>query len=411
MATAPAPKTWKHRLKDWSIVIGLVLLCLLFGVYVWFNRETTPVQPGSFYTPPNPLPSGVAGDVIRSEEITRDLPTGAKAWRVLYLSNDLNDQPIAVSGLVVAPTAESESPRQIVAIARGTQGIYPYCGTSQLPDALTHIDLLQTMIDQGFVVAITDYPGIGTPGISPYLVGKVEGQTVLDSVRAARQLEPDAGADFAIIGASQGGHSAMFASQLAPAYAPDLTLKGTVTQAGAFDLTGILDARSQDRVGGILFPFVFYAWSDAYDIPLDGVIEPSEADEVERLSKACVTSPLGYLKIRHIPDGGDLLAIDPTKTEPWSTLIEENTPTGPVDAPLLLVHGTADQVIPFQGSVEEAARRCAEGEDVTFLQYLDTPHDAQPQSMLTVLGWVVDRFADKPSTSNCANRPPPGTGS
>ncbi|TXG81317.1 MAG: hypothetical protein E6R14_08010, partial [Thermomicrobiales bacterium] len=62
------------------------------------------------------------------------------------------------------------------------------CGTSQLPDALTHIDLLQTMIDQGFVVAITDYPGIGTPGISPYLVGKVEGQTVLDSVRAACRL-------------------------------------------------------------------------------------------------------------------------------------------------------------------------------------------------------------------------------
>ncbi len=92
-----------------------------------------------------------------------------------------------------------------MAIARGTQGIYPYCGTSQLPDALTHLDLLQTMIDQGFVVTVTDYPGIGTPGISPYLVGKVEGQTVLDSVRAARNLVPDAGADFAIIGASQGG--------------------------------------------------------------------------------------------------------------------------------------------------------------------------------------------------------------
>lgn len=401
-------RSWRHRLKDWSIVIGLLLLCLLFGVYVWFNDEANPVQPGAFYTPPNPLPAGSPGDVIRTEEITRDLPTGAKAWRVLYLSNNLNDQPIAVSGLVVVPTAESETPREIVAIARGTQGIYPYCGTSQLPNALTHLDELQTMIDQGFVVTVTDYPGIGTPGISPYLVGKVEGQTVLDSVRAARNLAPDAGADFAIIGASQGGHSAMFASQMAADYTPELTLKGTVTQAGAFDLAGIFEARMSDRVGAILFPFVFYAWSDAYDIPLDGVIQPDYAEETERLARTCITTPLAYLKIRHIPTGGDLLAIDPTTTEPWSTLIEQNTPTGPVSTPLLLVHGTADQVIPFQGSVDEAARRCAEGEDVTFLQYLETKHDAQPQSMLTALGWVVDRFNDAPSTSNCAERPPPG---
>ncbi len=404
----PTPQTWKHRIKDWAIVTGLVVLCLVFGVVVWFNQETDPVQPGAFYTPPNPLVAGAPGDVIRTEEITRDLPTGAKAWRVLYLSNDLNDQPIAVSGLVIVPTAASETPRQILAIARGTQGIYPYCATSQLPDALSNLYLLQTMIDQGFVVTVTDYPGIGTPGISPYLVGKVEGQTVLDSVRAARNLVPDAGTDFAIIGASQGGHSAMFASQMVSDYSPELTLKGTVTQAGAFDLAGILEARSQDRVGGILFPFVFYAWSDAYDISLDGVIEPDYVEESERLAKTCITQPLAYLKIRNIPNGGDLLAIDPTTTEPWSGLIEENTPTGPVSTPLLLVHGTADEVIPFQGSVDEAARRCSEGEDVTFLQYLETPHDAETQSELTVLGWVVDRFADAPSTSNCANRPPPG---
>jgi predicted esterase len=113
--------------------------------------------------------------------------------------------------------------------------------------------------------------------------------------------------------------------------------------------------------------------------------------------------------MRDIPTGGDLLAIEPTTTEPWKSLIEENTPTGPVDVPLLLVHGMIDEVIPFQGSVDEAARRCSEGEDVTFLRYPQTNHAAVPESMLTAIGWLEDRFAGRPSTSNCVERPAPGS--
>ncbi len=402
-------RTWKQRLKDWSIVIGLILLCLLFGVFVWFNKEANPVQPGAFYTPPQPLPDGAPGLVIDTQDVTRGVPDGAKAWRILYKTNDRNEQPIAVSGLVIAPTAPSDEPRQIIAIAPGTQGIYPACANSQLPDPFTdHFTDLQTMIDEGFVVVRTDYPGLGTPGIHPYLVGKSEGQAVLDSVRAAHNLVPETGARYAIIGASQGGHSAMFATQMAPEYAPDLELVGTVTQAGAFDLAGILEARSQDRIGAILFPFVFEAWSNTYDVSLDGVIVPGMEEKVEQLAHTCLTTPLGYLKIRDIPTGGELLAIDPTTTEPWKSLIAQNTPSGPVDVPLLLVHGMIDEVIPFQGSVDEAARRCAEGEDVTFLRYPQTNHAAVPESMLTAIGWVEDRFAGRPSTSNCAERPAPG---
>ena len=407
-----AHRSWKRRLKDWSIVLGLLVLIFIFAVAVWFREESNPVVPGAFYTPPDPLPDGASGLVIRSEELTRDLPTGSQAWRILYKSTDLNDQPIAVSGLLVTPTAKTDGPRPIIAIARGTQGIYPYCATSQLPTPFSDFDHLQTMIDEGFVVVISDYPGLGTPGIHPYLVGKVEAQAVLDSVRAARNLVPDAGTEFGIIGASQGGHAAMFSSQLAPEYAPELTLKGTVTQAGAFDLAGILEARTDDRVGAILFPYVFYAWSHTYpDVSMEGAIAPGMEDKVEQLARTCLTTPLGYLKIRDIPNGGDLLAIDPTQVEPWKSLIAENTPTGSVETPLLLVHGTADVVIPFEGSVQEAARRCSEGEDVTFLRYPQTNHAAVPESMLTAIGWMEDRFADRPSTSNCSERAAPGVSS
>ena len=41
-------------------------------------------------------------------------------------------------------------------------------------------------MERGSVVAATDYPGLGTPGTHPYLVGDSEARAVIDFVRAAR---------------------------------------------------------------------------------------------------------------------------------------------------------------------------------------------------------------------------------
>ena len=52
-------------------------------------------------------------------------------------------------------------------------------------------------MDAGYVLAATDYQGLGTPGPHPYLVGAAEAMNALDSVRAARNLtEAGASSDF-----------------------------------------------------------------------------------------------------------------------------------------------------------------------------------------------------------------------
>ena len=50
--------------------------------------------------------------------------------------------------------------------------------------------LLQRWLKAGYAVVRTDYEGLGTPGVHPYLVGRSEGRSVLDAVRAARALDP-----------------------------------------------------------------------------------------------------------------------------------------------------------------------------------------------------------------------------
>ena len=58
-----------------------------------------------------------------------------------------------------------------------------------MPDTAGLIFGLNQMLAQGYVVTATDYPGLGTQGIHPFLIGVSEDRAVLDSVRAARSAE------------------------------------------------------------------------------------------------------------------------------------------------------------------------------------------------------------------------------
>ena len=74
----------------------------------------------------------------------------------------------------------------------------------------------------------TDYEGLGTPGVHPYLIGKSEGRSTLDIIRAARQLDSRIGTRIAITGHSQGGHAALWAASLAHSWTPSSSSCATV---------------------------------------------------------------------------------------------------------------------------------------------------------------------------------------
>ena len=394
----------RSRFKRIALILGVIAVVVLVAVIVLFYRAITPPTPGEFYALPDPLPDGEPGDVIRSERITDHVPSGAVAWRVLYLSTDAQDRPIAVSGVVVAPKGEADAPRPVLAWAEGTQGVRPECGTSHRNNPFEYISALDLMIQEGFVVAATDYPGRGTPGIHPYLVGEIAARSVLDAVRAAQQMDVDAGERFAIWGGSQGGHATLWAAQRAPDYAPELTLVGAAAQAAATNLTYIFEALRNNRIGGALLSQAIYAWSYYYPgANLDDVVLPDVRDEFVALARTCLTTPLAFLTVSVIPPSG-FLKEDPLEIEPWRSIIQENLATGFVDVPLLISHGTADPVIPFELSVQEADRRCAEGQDVTFVRLPGVSHPGTNEAGVLTIGWIEDRFAGRPTGSTCPAR-------
>ena len=84
-----------------------------------------------FYAVPDPLPSGPHGTLIRYEPLDDQAFDGATAYRIMYLSESLQGDPIAVTGLASVPTAEAPADgRPTVTISHGTTGIADECAPS-----------------------------------------------------------------------------------------------------------------------------------------------------------------------------------------------------------------------------------------------------------------------------------------
>ena len=108
-------------------------------------------------------------------------PRSASAFKVSVPLVGLRDEPIAVSGVVVVPAGPAPAGgRPVVAWAHPTTGVARHCAPSLVPEVLSWIPGLDAMLARGFVVAATDYPGLGTVGPHPYLIGRSEGRAVLE---------------------------------------------------------------------------------------------------------------------------------------------------------------------------------------------------------------------------------------
>ena len=248
-----------------------------------------PPPPGPFYTAPPEAATRAPGKLIRSEEMS-DPPPGAKAWRILYSSTGLDGEPVAVSGIVVAPQLPAPiAGRHVVAWAHPTAGVADNCAPSLRKEVFDTIPHLQALIALDYVVTATDYPGLGTAGPHPYLVGESEGRAVIDSVRAAREIEK-AGASvrYAVWGHSQGGQAALFAGELAPIYAPELSLAGVAAIAPATDLAQLLADDVAERAGRLIASYSLWSWSRVYGAPLEPVVTEKAVAIIDRAARDCI---------------------------------------------------------------------------------------------------------------------------
>lgn len=393
-----------------------------------------------FYSPPNPLPAGSPGDVLRSEpsHLALSVPGigGAlpgEATRIMYRSTDSNDQPNAVTGTYIDPIVDwaGQGPRPLVVLAPGTQGQGDQCAPSKMLNnvitytpplgAMVEYEVLAayTLLSQGYGVVITDYEGLGTPGAHTYVNRASEAHAVLDAARAAQKLQGtkvSADGPVAAYGYSQGGGAAAAAAELASRYAPEIDLVGTYAGAPPADLKQTLEQVD----GTILTGVIGYTLNGLLnsDPDLQSIIDENINDAgkamLNLVSNQCVGEtvlsvglhrsgeytitgePLSVVLDR-LPKAREILA---------KNKIGERTP----DAPVLIQSGTSDDIVPNGQAGGLASDWCGTGATVQLSNIplpSIVPGSGAGHVIPDILGlgeaqnWIKDRFDGVPAPSNC----------
>lgn len=406
-AGPPAPR--RHgRAALAGAVLAFVAAGALATVSVGLQRAAPQVD--AFYDPPDSVPAE-PGRLVRAEVFTRGVPDGATAWRILYTTTLGEAEPAVASGLVVVPdVVEGDAAPPVVAWAHGTTGAARGCAPSVLDEPFESgaFYVLDDVLTRGWAIVATDYAGLGTPGPHPYLVGQGEARSVLDAVRAARELDDTAlGEQTVVWGHSQGGHAALWTGTVAPEYAPDVPLAGVAALAPASDLTGLVSHLERVAGGSVFASYVVEAYDAAYpETDAAAYVRPGARLVVREMASRCLSEPSVLVSV------AEALSMDQPlwTTEPTSgglgERLAENVPTGPVAAPLLVAQGASDTLILPTAQDAYVGTLCTAGQPVDYRTYEGRDHvglvRADSPLAPDLVRWTEARFAGEPPTPTCA---------
>jgi acetyl esterase/lipase len=293
----------------------------------------------------------------------------------------------------------------VVAWAHPTAGVAENCAPSMRRDPLDAIPHVPTLMVLDAVVVATDYPGLGSPGPPSYLAGEIEGRSVLDAVRAARQI-PKIGASnrFAAWGSSQGGHAALFAGQLARSYAPELTLVGVAAISPITDIARFWTDGLDDPAGRVMVADSLWAWSRVFRAPLEPYASPELLRFVDDAARDCVDPGSGAEGGPPAPGvSADALSSGIATSPPWNRLLAENRPgREPAGAPLYVAQGTDDPIVRASVTADFVAGLCRAGATVRYEPLPGVGHARAGRiSATAAIQWIKARFDGDPPPNTC----------
>ena len=383
------------------MLFGRTLAAALFGVVQIFHLVM--LSTGVAYAQAGARP----GEVLGVWPLEGGAPAEARAYRIMYRSTGLAGEPIEVSGAVIFPSGPAPAGgRDVVAWAHPTSGVVDRCAPTRTPGMASRIPGLEAMLERGYVVVATDYPGLGTPGVHPYLIGVSEARAVIDSVRAVRDLSAAAATRrFAVWGHSQGGHAALFVGQLAASYAPELELVGVAAAAPATYLADLFMADRDTPAGRALSAMTLVSWSQLYNLPVAQVVDQRALPAIRRVASECIDTLPALLKVLQAQESLErtFLRADPLRLPAWRAIMNRNTPgQSPPGAPVFVAQGTADEVVPMRITRRFVRRLCAGGARVTYVSLDGVSHALTAlDSQLQAISWIADRFRRKPVPNDC----------
>jgi pimeloyl-ACP methyl ester carboxylesterase len=391
---------------------------------------------------------GKLGEVIKKERISTTIE-GAQAWRIAYISSDLNDRKTMSTGLLIAPLGSPpKEGRPVVSWAHGTTGTAQNCGPSQVNNPAVPLNqyftvggnswtdygipAINALIKAGYVVVATDYQGLGGGGKHQYAVSATNARDAINAIRAAGDMKAVSGAGkkALIYGWSQGGgatiaaaNSGNYIHQQGSAF-DGIELVGFVAMAPQdiaamvpknVDMNTSSDSafgRLVNTFSGNVFNFTHLAenlWATQAAFPqklqLSDIFTDEGAKVIDEvMSNKCVHVASDTLNYAYGDKFGGLIKNQPANTRAWAeAIMAGSVPDAVPVAPVIIYWGTKDTVVPPVMGERYREQMCKKGGNVARVQLAgDQDHFSTPAASESLyLPWITSRFSGEPAAQGC----------
>lgn len=407
-----------------------VLALLLLTVSLAPAAAAAPIRPKDDpfyrYDGATPLAQVAPGTVLKSRDVTLGLstnPTPVPATQLLYRTADETGQPTVTVTTVVAPPGSTVAPKLVAylsfydSLSDKCNPSYTLTGGDPGADNAQLTEVEQALVSQyqalGWVVTVPDFEGTDLH----WTAGHEAGYGTLDAIRATKNfLKLGAATPVGLSGYSGGSIASDWASEMAPAYAPEINLVG-VAEGGvpvhfAHNLTYI---NGSDVWSGII-PAVLVALSRAFGLDLDTYLSPLGKQLTAKVQDQCIGEFSGTtpgLKVEQLlkPQYADFLKV-PAFVEIVNKLIMGTEPGHP-KGPLLMqvgndpanAQGQGDDIMVTEDVRALAYEYCTQGVPVQFKVLANANHTNaallfEPQAT----AFLAERFAGVPFVADsCAS--------
>jgi hypothetical protein len=373
------------------------------------------------YTGTKPLRKYARGAVLKTRSVMVGVPQSGQglipATQILYRTQDQQKKPSVTVTTVVNPTGPANA--GLVAYLSFYDALGDKCspsftlrggdpGAENAELAVTEAALVTSLAAQGYAVTIPDFEGTDLH----WVAGQESGWSTLDSIRATEKyLGMAKSQKVGLFGYSGGSIAGEWASELAPAYAPELNIVGTAIGGVPVHLAHNLGyINGTDSWSGVI-PAVLVSLGRAFGIKMskyESAYGKKVVGEVEheciggfngnypglRVQKLMKKKYQRFLKVPAFARVVNKLIMGRTKGHPQMPMYMA---VGEHD-------GTGDDVMVRKDVEALAHEYCGQGVAVRFEVFDGADHTQGGLRFFpTAEAFLAARFAGVPLADNCAD--------
>ena len=336
------------------------------------------------------------------ENLKSYLDYGISLYTISY-NTTYKGKNIKASGLVAFPDTDKGMP--ILNFNHGTTSLHADAPTEDL----IQYSFFSNAASAGYIVVIPDYLGFGVSDdiVHPYYRSDITGQTVVDMIRAAKELARIEGYNFNgdvfLSGYSEGGFATMSTHHnMEQNNYKGLNLIASAPASGGYDITGMLDYFLSKETYHVPYYIAYvaigYKTSYDWDLPLSAMFNEPYSDLIPSYFNGKYS---GYEINSILTDDLSLLLTSNFRNNFYSDsdlkvivdAFEENSLDNWIPKKkMLMYHGTADITVPYQNSVDTYNNFISLGADKSKIEFIQLQGENHSSGSIPYIIDLFDRF-------------------